>query len=446
MSYKKIYFIAFFCIVILFTGKSYAQENEETFLDSIDYKENLLDSNLSYKKLYDTLSADGDWIKVSKSDFVAELDSGSTEEVTYEPEPSNVQAMYFWRPRGVDFSWNPYSNGRWVFTYYGWSWESYYDWGWAPFNYGRWWYSSYYGWIWIPGSYWAPNWVMWRNSGNCIGWYPHPPRIHWRNHHGHWRRNHVIRTKPKNWVFVEKKNFTKPVNPETAVSKENNSDLLKSSTKITQVNNYDSDKEKIVYKGPDANEISKLTGTKIKPEVIKFSDNTTKPKDTNKKTPVFNDDENRSKSYDGSKNSTNPGNNNPGNPFPKSGDNGSKNPPPSDNGGSKNPPPRDNGGSKSPPPRDNGGSKSPPPRDNGGSKSPPPSDNGGNKPRKSDSNNWTKPGGSSYNNTYNAPETKYEQKSVKQNSSKNHLSKGIGKTHSKSDTQKKSGKRNTGNK
>ena len=46
-----------------------------------------------------------------------------------------------WRPYesnvGADF--RPYATGgHWVYTDYGWSFESDYPWGWAPFHYGRW--------------------------------------------------------------------------------------------------------------------------------------------------------------------------------------------------------------------------------------------------------------------------------------------------------------------
>ncbi|HVE84183.1 MAG TPA: DUF6600 domain-containing protein, partial [Myxococcales bacterium] len=46
-----------------------------------------------------------------------------------------------WRPseRVVGPGFQPYmSGGHWVYTDYGWSWESDYPWGWAPFHYGRW--------------------------------------------------------------------------------------------------------------------------------------------------------------------------------------------------------------------------------------------------------------------------------------------------------------------
>ena len=58
---------------------------------------------------------------------------------------------------------------------YGWTWASDYNWGWAPFHYGRWLYDDAYGWMWVPGYEWAPAWVSWRNGGGCYGWAPLGP-------------------------------------------------------------------------------------------------------------------------------------------------------------------------------------------------------------------------------------------------------------------------------
>ena len=90
------------------------------------------------------------------------------------PEYGNV-----WTPSvamvGMDFS--PYATGgHWVLTEYGWTWVSDYDWGWAPFHYGRWAVAGSYGWCWIPGRVWGPAWVSWRYGGGYAGWAPLPPR------------------------------------------------------------------------------------------------------------------------------------------------------------------------------------------------------------------------------------------------------------------------------
>jgi hypothetical protein len=80
---------------------------------------------------------------------------------------------------GSDFS--PYvSNGSWTYDDYGqYVWVSDYDWGWAPFHYGRW---AYLGtrWGWIPGRTYAGAWVSWRYGGGYVGWAPLPPTWYWR--------------------------------------------------------------------------------------------------------------------------------------------------------------------------------------------------------------------------------------------------------------------------
>ncbi|GAB3337133.1 hypothetical protein GCM10027299_47900 [Larkinella ripae] len=81
-----------------------------------------------------------------------------------------------WMPE-VDADFQPYAtNGHWAMTEYGNTWVSDYDWGWAPFHYGRWQFDDYYGrWIWIPDSEWGPAWVSWRSGGGYYGWAPLGP-------------------------------------------------------------------------------------------------------------------------------------------------------------------------------------------------------------------------------------------------------------------------------
>ena len=67
----------------------------------------------------------------------------------------------------------PYAtNGQWEYSDMGWTWVSGYDWGWAPFHYGRWELDDYYGWIWIPGYDYAPAWVTWSQADDYYGWAP----------------------------------------------------------------------------------------------------------------------------------------------------------------------------------------------------------------------------------------------------------------------------------
>lgn len=84
----------------------------------------------------------------------------------YEAEVGHV-----WRPY-VATGWQPYSNGHWTWTSWGWTWIPYDPWGWATFHYGRWGHSPAIGWYWIPGAVWGPAWVSWAVGGNYVGWCP----------------------------------------------------------------------------------------------------------------------------------------------------------------------------------------------------------------------------------------------------------------------------------
>ena len=80
-----------------------------------------------------------------------------------------------WRPTIMRRTWSPYSQGQWIYTDYGWYWDSYESFGAIVYHYGRWYYDDYYGWIWIPDYEWAPAWVDWRYDDDYIGWAPLSP-------------------------------------------------------------------------------------------------------------------------------------------------------------------------------------------------------------------------------------------------------------------------------
>ena len=80
-----------------------------------------------------------------------------------------------WRPTNMRRAWSPYTQGQWIFTDYGWYWDSYEPFGGIVYHYGRWYYDDYYGWIWIPDYEWAPAWVDWRYDDDYIGWAPLSP-------------------------------------------------------------------------------------------------------------------------------------------------------------------------------------------------------------------------------------------------------------------------------
>ena len=352
MITKKLVFAIFFALMsfaVSYTVKAQDVPNDDDankpMIDSIEYQENLLDSNAAYKSQFDSLSKDGDWQTVNKSDFVKDISENTGEDLSSN-YPATTEVIYVWRPHCYTPEWNPYNDGQWIFTCDGWIWVSNYSWGWGPYNYGRWYCSNNYGWVWMPGRVWACNWVTWRHHNNYCGWYPTCPRIFWR---GGYRNqiytNHVFAYNPHNWVFVKKHDFTQPINTSVVIKGDQNVNILKNSQKTKTLVYTDPNSPKIKYKGPDVNEISKETGTKISPKVIeavntkgkqivtndkvstyrKNGSPTLSDNNTTKKEPVTKNTKQKKNTapiddgYNGTKQSSN-GNNN--------GNTGTKNPPP----------------------------------------------------------------------------------------------------------------------
>ncbi len=131
-----------------------------------------------------------------------------------------------WRPINVSPDFRPYyQDGYWAnTTEYGWSWVSDHSWGDIAFHYGRWVNDPYDGWLWVPGYVWGPSWVIWRSSGDYLGWFPMPPTDSfllgvqtydnsWRN----WNQSfgytnwygpsYGLNWSISQWVFVDQRRF-----------------------------------------------------------------------------------------------------------------------------------------------------------------------------------------------------------------------------------------------
>lgn len=130
--------------------------------------------DVSLQSFYDELSPYGTWIQ-------------------------DPQYGYVWRPDVEQGDFRPYyTNGRWAMTEYGNTWVSNYDWGWAPFHYGRWVYNRYNQWVWIPDTVWGPAWVSWRSGGGYYGWAPMGPGMN---------ININLNIPDLWWVFVPQRNI-----------------------------------------------------------------------------------------------------------------------------------------------------------------------------------------------------------------------------------------------
>src|SRR5690606_19771034 len=146
----------------------------------------------------------------------------------------------------------PYpTNGHWGMTSYGNTWVSNYDWGWAPFHYGRWTYSDYYGWAWIPGYEWGPAWVSWRSGGGHYGWAPLGPRMSINVHIG---------IPHHHWVFVPQRYICSPRLYSYYTPYRNRVNIYNRTTIINNTYVYNN---RTYVSGPRRSEVERATGSRV---------------------------------------------------------------------------------------------------------------------------------------------------------------------------------------
>jgi hypothetical protein len=104
-----------------------------------------------------------------------------------------------WIPNNTSSDWQPYTDGQWADTSYGWSFVAAVPYGWAVYHYGRWGWRAGLGWYWVPGYHWAPAWVAWRHVNGYACWSPIGP-------HGY-----VYPHSWPGWVVVPHTHFNQPI-------------------------------------------------------------------------------------------------------------------------------------------------------------------------------------------------------------------------------------------
>jgi hypothetical protein len=161
--------------------------------------------NISIGGFYDELEPYGRWVDCSYGDC--------------------------WVPARVSRGWQPYSNGEWVYTEYGWTWVSSDPWGDTPYHYGTWVYTHRYGWAWVPGTVWAPAWVTWSYSNNYVGWAPLPPSIAFGSS-GYSGR--AIRMQPSQYVFVPTNRFVGSNVSSVRISSQRSASIFSQTTPVTR--------------------------------------------------------------------------------------------------------------------------------------------------------------------------------------------------------------------
>ena len=142
-------------------------------------------------------------------------------------------------------------------TEYGWTWLSDYDWGWAPFHYGRWDYDNYYGWYWVPDNIWGPAWVIWRRAPGYYGWAPMGPGMNIGPGYGSYYNNYGNR-----WIFVNDRYFGRNDINNYYASPDDYYMLLSNSTVIA--NTYVDNNSQVTYvSGPTRSDVSGVTGRRV---------------------------------------------------------------------------------------------------------------------------------------------------------------------------------------
>jgi hypothetical protein len=193
--------------------------------------------SITYQTFYDELSPYGTWI-----DY---------------PSYGHV-----WNPR-VEGDFRPYAtNGYWNYSDEGWAWMSGYNWGWAPFHYGRWLYDNNYGWLWLPGYDWSPAWVTWGFVDDDYCWAPLMPEVNvgmqfggWRPHDFYWNvcpRDHIY---DRNLGGVLQRPGT----------------VNNISSRVTIINNFNTTNVHNQYyaKGPNVKDVEQYTHHTVTPVAIK---------------------------------------------------------------------------------------------------------------------------------------------------------------------------------
>jgi hypothetical protein len=164
-----------------------------------------------------------------------------------------------WVPGGMGPEWRPYVDGHWAYTEDGWLWVSDYEWGWAPFHYGRWARHPRYRWVWIPDTVWAPAWVTWRHGDDVVGWAPLGPRARWQEGVG-LADDDERDVPPDAWCFVAEVELTRPVIREVARPVVQNVVIIKRTTNVTR---YTIVNNRVVNGGVDVRHYEERTGRAV---------------------------------------------------------------------------------------------------------------------------------------------------------------------------------------
>ena len=143
---------------------------------------------------------------------------------------------YAWRPNLAErVTWRPYVDGRWAWSDQGWAWDSNEPFGWACYHYGRWVRIARHGWVWVPGREWAPAWVSWRSTEECVGWAPLPPGPRRRSGSIGHDCDTYFGLSPSSYTFIETRNFGRPSYLNVCLPLSNITSFFHSTVNVTNI-------------------------------------------------------------------------------------------------------------------------------------------------------------------------------------------------------------------
>jgi len=120
----------------------------------------------------------------------------------------------------------PYTNGRWLYSEYGWMWKGNAPHSWVTEHYGYWKRGADQVWAWYPGPHWLPQIVEIRASPAGIGW-----RSAEVDADGNFVEAPADRfTKSDEWTFVTPAVFAGPITPAVIAKPAEAEQMLEQST------------------------------------------------------------------------------------------------------------------------------------------------------------------------------------------------------------------------